>query len=57
MTLATNEVVERESAWDRVRAARLETKLAVASLLATALHVLDDNVFQRPRARRLRTTS
>jgi uncharacterized protein len=31
-----------------IRTARLETKLAVASLIAIALHVLDDNFFQPP---------
>lgn len=48
MTVAANDLVERGTAWERVRAARLETKLAVSGLLAIAVHILDDNFFQPP---------
>jgi dienelactone hydrolase len=38
--------VEPVPLWERVRAAQLETKLAVAGFAAIAVHVLDDNFFQ-----------
>lgn len=48
MTVAAGPVTDRSSAWARVRAAPLETQLAVAGLAAIAFHVLDDNFFQPP---------
>ena len=48
MTVAAEQVADRTSTWARVRAAPLETHLAVAGLVAVALHVLDDNFFQPP---------
>ena len=48
MTVAAKELVERDRVWERVRSARLETKLAAAGLFAVGLHVLDDNFFQPP---------
>jgi len=47
VSVAATQVVERAGVWTRVRSARLETKLAVGGLAAIALHVLDDNFFQR----------
>jgi uncharacterized protein len=47
VSVAATQVVERAGVWARVRSARLETKLAVGGLSAIALHVLDDNFFQR----------
>jgi dienelactone hydrolase len=46
VTIAAKELVERQSVWQRVRAARLETKLVAVALFALSLHVLDDNFFQ-----------
>jgi fermentation-respiration switch protein FrsA (DUF1100 family) len=46
MTIAAKELVEQQSAWQRIRAARLESTLAATALTAVALHVLDDNFFQ-----------
>lgn len=48
MTVAAGPVADRSSTWARVRAAPLETQLAVAGLVAIAFHVLDDNFFQPP---------
>src|SRR5215212_7969116 len=48
MTVAARHVAERNHIWERVRSARLETKLAVVGLSAVALHVLDDNFCQPP---------
>ena len=47
MTIAASDLVERQGVLERIRAARLESKLAAAGLLAVALHVLDDNFIQR----------
>jgi uncharacterized protein len=46
MSVAAEHVAERNRVWERVRAARVETKVAVASIGAVALHVLDDSFFQ-----------
>jgi hypothetical protein len=46
MGVAADRLSERQRVLERVRAAALETKLAVAGLLAIALHVLDDNFLQ-----------
>src|SRR2546423_992328 len=46
MTVAANQLVERERVWERVRSVRLETALARTGLAAVALHVLDDSFFQ-----------
>jgi uncharacterized protein len=48
MSIAADQVAERQGVVDQVRAARLETKLAVAAFGFIALHVLDDNFFQPP---------
>jgi hypothetical protein len=46
VSVAARHLVERESVWERVRSAQLETKLAFAGFSAVALHILDDNFFQ-----------
>ena len=48
MTVAAGPVADHTSTWARIRAAQLETKLAVAGLLAIVVHILDDNFFQPP---------
>jgi uncharacterized protein len=46
MSVAAEHVAGRNRVWERARAARVETKVAVASIGAVALHVLDDSFFQ-----------
>jgi fermentation-respiration switch protein FrsA (DUF1100 family) len=46
VSVAVKPVAERERVWERARAVRLETKLAVAGFGAVALHILDDNFLQ-----------
>jgi dienelactone hydrolase len=46
MAVAADDLVESKGIWARLRAARLETTVAVGSLLAVALHILDDNFLQ-----------
>jgi dienelactone hydrolase/FtsH-binding integral membrane protein len=46
MSVAAEHVAERNRVWERVRAAAVETKVAVVSIGAVALHVLDDSFFQ-----------
>ena len=46
MSVAADQVAERSSLWERVTAARAETKVATAAFAAIALHVLDDTFFQ-----------
>ena len=46
MNVAAEHVAERNRVWERVRSARVETRLAVASIGAVALHVLDDSFLQ-----------
>lgn len=48
MGVAADRLPEQRGALERVRAARLETKLGIAGLLAIAIHVLDDNFLQPP---------
>lgn len=48
MTIAAEEVTQRETLWRRAAVARLETKLAAVAFFAIALHILDDNFFQPP---------
>lgn len=46
MSVAADHVAERSSPWERVTAARAESKVATAAFAAIALHVLDDTLFQ-----------
>ena len=46
MSVAADHVAHRHGVRERVLAAHLETKVAVAAIGAVALHVLDDNFFQ-----------
>ena len=46
MSVAADQVAERQSIWERVSAAQTETKIAVGGLGVIALHVLDDTFFQ-----------
>ena len=48
MATAARELAERQAVWQRVRVARLETKLVAAAFVAVAVHILDDNFFQPP---------
>ena len=46
MSVAADQAPARSSLWERVTAARAETKVATAAFAAIALHVLDDTFFQ-----------
>ena len=46
MSVAADQVAERQSIWERVSAAQTETKIAVGGFGVIALHVLDDTFFQ-----------
>jgi hypothetical protein len=45
-TSAAASLSERDRSLQFVRAARVETKLAVASLIVISVHVVDDNFLQ-----------
>jgi hypothetical protein len=44
MSIAAEQVADRQRLRDRLRAVTLDTTLAVSGLVAIAIHVLDDNV-------------
>ena len=46
MSVAADEVADRNGLWERVSAAQAETKIAAAGFGVIALHVLDDSFFQ-----------
>ena len=46
MSIAAEHVAGRQRLRERLRAITLDTTLAVSGLVAIAIHVLDDNVFQ-----------
>jgi dienelactone hydrolase len=46
VSLAADQVADRNTLWERVSAAQAETKIAVAGFGLIALHVLDDTFFQ-----------
>jgi hypothetical protein len=46
VSVAADQVADRNTLWERVSAAQAETKIAVAGFGLIALHVLDDTFFQ-----------
>jgi dienelactone hydrolase len=46
VSVAADEVADRNGLWDRVSAAQAETKIAAAGFGVIALHILDDSFFQ-----------